>query len=579
MKGFWKKLPIAGKLFVCTAAMLSLVLLILFFGLIFFYEKYYYFVLENDLKKTITDFSKRYDTLYADDEITKAVTDTAEENDAYIFVLNERGNVIHVSSYDMYVNDGENTYHIMLDNAIRDDNFFDLSLCENTDITITYSRDTHTPPANNVIIPLKIDYNGKTWEYKRKTPPTPGFEYETGTISGRIVTLSIPRNSTARLSIQKNEAFEAVMSCIRNGDFMPAEGGFKKYRYTDSERNSSYCVISHRCSSGKYVLAVKPLHSVSEAVYVMKDIFALWFFGALLIAIAISMIFSRLVTRPIIKITDTTKQIKNLDFSKKCIVSSHDEVGILAENINDMSDKLNTTVEALIKANEDLQRDIERERIIEKQRKEFVAVISHELKTPLSIIRAYSEGLIDNASRREKYLKVIIDETAKMDALILDMLEDSKLEIGAEHTDLRECDLSDFARNVISKFRELCTSSNITLVENISGSAVIRRFDRDLLEQVVSNFMLNAVRYAENKSITVTVNEDIFSVENFGEHIAEDELEKIWDKFYCVGKSTAHFTGGTGLGLSIARKILMLHNADFGAKNTENGVMFWFSLK
>ena len=165
-----------------------------------------------------------------------------------------------------------------------------------------------------------------------------------------------------------------------------------------------------------------------------------------------------------------------------------------------------------------------------------------------------------------------------MDALILDMLEDSKLEIGAQHVDLRECDLADFAEKVLKKFREVCKSKNITLTENISDTPIIRIFDRDLLEQVVSNFMLNAIRYAENGAITVTVNEEIFSVENDGEHIAEDELDKIWDKFYCIGNSTHHFTGGTGLGLSIARNILALHNADFGVKNTASGVMFWFSL-
>lgn len=572
-------MPIARKLFACTAAMFSVVLFILFCGQIFFYEKYYYFVLENDLKKNVTDFAKDYSALTLSEDINKAITDAAAANDAFIFVLGERGNILHSSSYDMYVEAEGDTYHIMLDNAIRDDNFFDLSLTENTDIRITYSRDPHSPHKNDIIIPLKIEYNQKNWEYKSKIPLTPGIEYETGLICGRITSLSLPQNSASRLSIQRNEAFEAIMSRRQNGGYITEEGEFKKYRYTDSERGSSYCVISYCPRAGEYILAVKPLHSVSEAVYVMKDIFALWFVGVLIMAFIVSIIFSRIVTRPIIKITDTTKQIKNLDFSKKCAVNSHDEVGILAENINEMSDKLNTTVNALVRANNELQQDIERERILERQRKEFVAVISHELKTPLSVIRAYSEGIIDGVSQSEKYLKVIIDETEKMDALILDMLEDSKLEIGAEHVDLRACDLCEFAKNVIKKFREICKTNNILLKENISSSAIIKSFDRDLLEQVVSNFMLNAVRYAENKSITVTVNENIFAVENEGEHIAEEELGKIWDKFYCVGKSTHHFTGGTGLGLSIARNILTLHNADFGVKNTENGVMFWFSLQ
>lgn len=573
----WKKVPIAGKLFICTAAMFSVVILLLFVGQIFFYEKYYYFVLENDLKKTVSEFAPQYSRLGSDDEINKYITETAASNDAFIFILGSHGNILHMSSYDMYVKSSEKTYHVMLDNAIRDDKFFDLAITDNTKIKITYMQGRRTPPENDIIIPSTIEYGGKSWTYKSKFPTAP--DSESKSIEGVILSLSLPSNAASRLSIQKNEAFEAIMSRLGDGSYIPENGEYKKYYYTNDENDSKYCIISYACpKQGEYVLAIKPLHSVSEAVYVMKDIVALWFVGVLVIAFIISILFSRIVTRPIIKITDATKQIKKLDFSKKCIVYSHDEIGILAENINDMSEKLNLTINQLVKANEELQHDIEHERILEKQRKEFVAVISHELKTPLAIIRAYSEGLIDGVAHQEKYLRVIIDETAKMDALILDMLEDSKLEIGAQHVDLRECDLADFAEKVLKKFREVCKSKNITLTENISDTPIIRIFDRDLLEQVVSNFMLNAIRYAENGAITVTVNEEIFSVENDGEHIAEDELDKIWDKFYCIGNSTHHFTGGTGLGLSIARNILALHNADFGVKNTASGVMFWFSL-
>lgn len=576
---FWKKLSISHKLFICTAAMFSAVLLLLFFGQIFFYEKYYSYVLEENLQNAVGLFSNEYFALDSKDEINKKITEFSGSNNAFVFIVDKRGNIAHMSSYDMFVKDSEKTYHVLLDNAIHDSSFLDLELKEDSTVKIAYSKEEDTNSEHDIIIPIRIEYNNKVWEYSKRLPPAPGVKYEIDTITGNIELLSIPANSNAIISIQKNEAFDAFMSLRKEGIFNTDSTGYKKYAYINSENKSRYCIISYRPNDkDETILAIKPLHSVSEAVQVLKGLIGVWFVGILFIALIVSIIFSKIVTKPIIKITDITKRIKKLDFSQKCKITSGGEVGVLAENINDMADKLNNTINELIKANEQLKLDIEHERIIEKQRKEFIAVISHELKTPLGIIRAYSEGISDGVAQPEKYLKVIINETQKMDALILDMLEDSKLENGAQQADLKESDLSEYCTNVVKTFREPCNAKNISLIENISSEPIIRKFDKDLLERVLSNFISNAMRYAENKKIIVTLTEDICSVENEGEHIAEDELDKIWDKFYCVGKSTSHFTGGTGLGLSIAKNILNQHNAEFGAKNTDSGVMFWFSL-
>ena len=586
MSKFWRKLSISHKLFACIAIIFSAVLILLFIGQLFFYERYYYFLLEADMKKNLTEFSEKYAGLSSADDIKKTITDYSNSGNSFIFVLDKNGNIMHMSGYDMCVENNSGSYHILLDNAVQDKNFMNLGLKENTEIKITYYKNSFLPPNSELIIPIRIEYNGKVWTYKKHPqyslrPLPPGNNNETRDITGKITSLSLPSNVNSQFSIQKNEAFDAVMSWRENKNVIPPNGGFKKYQYTNNENDSKYCIVAYNPpNSDEYILSAKPLHSVSEAVYVLKGIIELWFICTLIIALIISVIFSRIVTRPVIRITDATKRIKNLDFSTECAVLSGDEIGILAENINDMSQKLNKTINELIKANKQLKLDIEHERILERQRKEFVAVVSHELKTPLAIIRAYSEGILDGVSqaKQEKYIKVIVSETQKMDALILDMLEDSKLEIGAQHIDLRSCDLADFTKNIVNKFRAPCQSENIKLTENISKTPIMRKFDRDMLEQVLSNFILNAIRYAQNKQIVITANEEMVSVENEGKHIAEDELDKIWNKFYCVGNSAKHFTGGTGLGLSIAKNILNLHNAEFGVKNTDMGVMFWFSL-
>lgn len=167
----WKKVPIAGKLFICTAAMFSVVILLLFVGQIFFYEKYYYFVLENDLKKTVSEFAPQYSHLGSDDEINKYITETAASNDAFIFVLGSHGNILHMSSYDMYVKSSEKTYHVMLDNAIRDDKFFDLAITDNTKIKITYMQGRRTPPKTISLSPQQLNTAEKAGHTKANFPP------------------------------------------------------------------------------------------------------------------------------------------------------------------------------------------------------------------------------------------------------------------------------------------------------------------------------------------------------------------------------------------------------------------------
>ena len=580
MKKFWQKLSITRKIFVCTAAMFSAVLLLLLFGQLFFFEKYYYFSTESNLQNSLNDFSESYYKSTSNEEIKQNITDFSDMNNAFIFIMDKRGNILHMSSYYMYIENSGEIYHVLLDNAVYDNEFMSLKLEEDTEITVIYSKDKSITSKQNVIIPQKIIYGDKTWTSEKTFPRIDIKNLEIYSITGTISSLYIPSKTSSKTNIRKNEAYDAILSLRQNGSFVSPKEEFNKYNYISPESNSKYCIVSYNPENhDEYIFAVKPLQSISEAVYILKDTLLLWFLCILIIALIVSIIFSKSVTKPIIKITEITKKIKNLDFSAKCDITSHDEVGLLAENINDMSEKLNGTINELLKANLKLQNDIEHERILEEQRKEFIAVISHELKTPLGIIRAYSEGLIDGVAYQEKYLNVIVEETKKMDKLILEMLEDSKLETGNQQLELKFSDFCEFYNHIIKNFKEAFLAKNITLIENISPEPVYKNFDKDLMERVLSNFISNAMRYSENKKIIISIDKDTFSIENEGDHIAEEDLTKIWEKFYRVGNSTKHFTGGTGLGLSIAKNILTLHNADFGVVNTAIGVKFWFKLK
>ena len=247
-----------------------------------------------------------------------------------------------------------------------------------------------------------------------------------------------------------------------------------------------------------------------------------------------------------------------------------------------MSEKLDNTIKQLRRANNKLKKDIEHERMLENQRKDFVAAVSHELKTPLAVIQAYAEGILDGISgdNLDKYLKIILDETNRMDKLVLGMLENSKLEAGAEQPQMKENDLAQQAKNIVKIFAKSASDYEITIVSNISEDKIIKCCDIAMIERVMMNFMSNAVVHTpKGGKIIVTVSDEIFSIENEGENIPEEEIKFIWDKFYKIDKSRTRAGGETGLGLSIAKNILILHKAEYGAENTGTGVKFWFKLK
>ena len=163
-----------------------------------------------------------------------------------------------------------------------------------------------------------------------------------------------------------------------------------------------------------------------------------------------------------------------------------------------------------------------------------------------------------------------------MDTLIINMLESSKLENGTQKINLERNNLSEYIETIIKRFETPCKTKNIKLISEIDKD-IYRIFDEQLLDQAITNFITNAIKYS-NEKIEIKLKDGLLSVENTGNHIPEDSINKIWDKFYKVDKARDRSLGGTGLGLSITKNILEMHNAEYGVTNTENGVKFWFKL-
>jgi signal transduction histidine kinase len=250
-----------------------------------------------------------------------------------------------------------------------------------------------------------------------------------------------------------------------------------------------------------------------------------------------------------------------------------------------LSENLHNSLTSLRQANAKLEADIEKERNLEKMRKEFIAAVSHELKTPISLIDGYAVGLKDNIFEdkdKDYYLDVIVDEAGKMGHLVSDMLDLSQLESGVFKLRKIEFDIVELIKFTTRKYENIASEKDVAIRLRLMESFILYG-DYNRIEQVLTNFITNALRHVNEKG-TVEVRmideEEMISieVENTGSHISEEELEKIWDKFYKTDKSRNRKLGGTGIGLSIVKNILTLHGFSFGVNNTEGGVKFYFKV-
>lgn len=343
--------------------------------------------------------------------------------------------------------------------------------------------------------------------------------------------------------------------------------------------------ITPNSKNGEIVFAISSLQNVSEAAMVINQFYIYFFAGAIVIVLALSLVYSNMIAKPLVRINRVATKMANLDFSEECRVNSNDEIGNVAASLNFLSENLDKALTSLRKANAKLEEDIEKERNLEKMRKEFVASVSHELKTPITLIDGYAVGLKDDIFEGEEkdfYLDVIIDEARKMGHLVTDMLDLSQLESGNFKLALEEFDLKELIIFTLKKYENLINEKlariEINLMDNIRVNA-----DYGRMEQVLTNFITNAIRHvSENGAIRVNmVDKGGFisvEVENTGSHMPDEEMERIWDKFYKLDKSRNRKLGGTGIGLSIVKNILSLHGYEYGVSNTEDGVKFYFNV-
>ncbi|MGE5415750.1 MAG: ATP-binding protein [Acidobacteriota bacterium] len=355
---------------------------------------------------------------------------------------------------------------------------------------------------------------------------------------------------------------------------------------SDPRLKNNFLNLIARLNNGDYLLLSTSISAIEESAAIANR-FSL-FTGLLTIILGgvIVYLFARRTTSPILELKAIAQRMALLDFSKKYEGRSNDEISELGSSINVLSDQLDHSISALRQANEKLQQDIEQKRQIDEMRKEFVSSVSHELKTPISLIQGYAEGLktdvITDEENKNYYCDVIIDEAAKMDKTVRQLLDLTQIESGHMQLERTNFDISAFLDHVLEKYTPVLSEKKAALIMEKDESVIVNA-DPVRTEQVLVNYITNAIDHIDQAgTIRIKIATDNrharISVYNSGPRIPDDSLDMIWTSFYKVDKARTRAYGGTGLGLSIVKAIQELQGNVYGAMNLKDGVEFWFEL-
>lgn len=338
---------------------------------------------------------------------------------------------------------------------------------------------------------------------------------------------------------------------------------------------------------GKYNVFIRsPIESIQESMVIFNR-FLISVGGAVILAgILLVWYFSRKLTEPIMELAALSAKMADLDFEAHYTSGGENEIGILGENFNVMSRRLEKTISELKSANFQLQKDIEQKEKMEQMRTDFMGNVSHELKTPIALIQGYAEGLkegiSDDPESREFYCDVIMDEAAKMNQMVKNLMTLNQLEFGNEEVQFERFDIAELIRGVLGSMEILIQQKEARVQFNAPGAVYVWA-DEFKAEQIVRNYVSNALNHLDGeKVIDVKVipggDKVRVTVFNTGMPIPEEDLPHIWEKFYKVDKSHTRAYGGNGIGLSIVKAIMDSFHQKYGVNNYDNGVEFWFEL-
>lgn len=372
----------------------------------------------------------------------------------------------------------------------------------------------------------------------------------------------------------------------KGGKVLDSTDNYQLMRSQDPWNQSEYIEMWGQLDDNVNFLIRSPVESIRESVALSNRFLIYVGMGTLIICMGLVWYFSRRITKPIQELAELSDRMANLDFEAKYTSGGNNEIGELGDNFNRMSQKLEKAISELKQANNSLQQDIEQKEKMEQMRTEFMGNVSHELKTPIALIQGYAEGLKegvnDDPESRDFYCDVIMDEAGKMNRMVKNLMTLNQLEFGNDKVEFERFNLTELIGGVLQSMDILSQQKDVKLIFREENPVYVWG-DEFKIEQVVRNYVSNAYNHVnEEKIIEVKIlREDGLAkvtVFNTGKPIPEEDVPRIWDKFFKVDKAHTREYGGNGIGLSIVKAIMESMHQQYGVKNYDNGVEFWFTL-
>ena len=327
-----------------------------------------------------------------------------------------------------------------------------------------------------------------------------------------------------------------------------------------------------------YTLSITaPVSPGRELTAAFLKLFPLLLLLILVISALGASLCSRVLVRPVLEISRVSKRMAGLDMTWDCRVNRTDELGVLANSLNTMAKRLGSAMKELESANERLRKDMEHITELSRQRRDFFAAASHELKTPITILKGQIESMILGIGKYKDTGKVLpetLKEVENMERLVKEILTISKIEMDGLAGKEEQVPLPDIITKVSETLLPLARERQITVHSQLAGE-VTASGNASLLQKAIHNILSNAIRHSpEGEKVFIHLTPSVLTVTNTGTAIPEEDLPVLFTPFYRVEKSRNKSTGGSGLGLYLVKTILELHGSQYRVENTETGVVF-----
>lgn len=376
---------------------------------------------------------------------------------------------------------------------------------------------------------------------------------------------------------------DSILESDNHKQYMP--GNYIIRRNHDDIINADYYDLIGTLDNGFTIILRSPIARVEETMHVVNRLFIYVSVGLMIFGSIFILLVSNIFSAPLKRMAHAARKMSNLDFDVRIPVQTRDEIGELGIAMNVMSDRLERTISELKSANIRLEKDIEKKKQIDEMRKEFLSHVSHELKTPIALIQGYAEGLKDNLfddpESQEFYTDVIIDEAQKMNTMVKKLLQLNELEFGDNPITVERFDVTSMIVDILSASSILVSEAEAVVEFNEDTTFVWA--DEFMIAEVFSNYFTNAVHYVTKGGIIRIWYEYVgnnlrVNVYNQGNQIADEDINKIFLKFYKSDKARTREYGGSGIGLSIVAATMEAHAKAYGVYNVEDGVVFYFDL-